>query len=199
MDLLTFLMRVATHMSRRARSAVLVILWTVAVPGITHAAEGDSLEYAVKAAYLYKFGIYVDWPAAAFESPSAPLIVCIVGDDPFGPSLDAAVSGQKVDTHPVEARRLKTVGRDSGCHILYLGMTDSTRASQIIETLRGSHVLTVSDAKGANVGIITFVVKDNRVRFNIDDEAAAQNGLGISSKLLSLALNVKPRQSKGAR
>ena len=70
---------------------------------------------------------------------------------------------------------------------------------RILEALRGSPVLTVGDAKESGGGIVTFVVKDNRVRFTVDDEAAAQNGLVISSKLLSLALNVKPRPSRGER
>lgn len=198
MDILSFLLRVTTRIGNCARPAVLAVIWFSLAPG-AGAAEGDSLEYAVKAAYLSKFGIYVEWPSTAFTSPNAPLNLCIVGDDPFGATLEAAISGQKVDTRPVVARRLKTAGRDSGCHILYLGVADAARAGQILEALRGSHVLTVGDAKESGGGIVTFVVKDNRVRFTVDDEAAAQNGLAISSKLLSLALNVKPRQSRGER
>jgi len=163
------------------------------------AADGDTLEYAVKAAYLYKFGIYVEWPQGAFASPASPLNLCIVGDDPFGATLDAAVNGQRIDSHPIVIRRMKTLAsmardqRDGGCHILYANSTDVYRN---LEAGQATHngVLTVSDARG--LGIINFVVKDNRVRFDIDDEAAAQSGLTISSKLLGIALNVKPRKGK---
>jgi hypothetical protein len=198
MDFLTLLSRVSTRLRMRALPAALAALF-MAAPGAVFAAEGESLEYAVKAAYLYKFGIYAEWPAGAFSSPSAPLNLCVVGEDPFGAALDSAVSGQRIDTHPIVVRRMKTVGRDAGCHILYLGVADAARIGQIAEMLRGSGVLTVGDARAAGGGIITFVVKDNRVRFNIDEDAAAQNGLAISSKLLSLALNVKPKQVKGER
>jgi hypothetical protein len=84
---------------------------------------------------------------------------------------------------------LKTVGRDSGCHILYIGGPDALHTRQTLDTVRGSNCLTVSDTGGTQVGaIINLVVKDNRVRFDIDEAAAVQNGLTISSKLLSLAL-----------
>lgn len=171
----------------------------ILTPGMAAAAEADSLEYAVKATYLYKFGIYVEWPGTTFSNPSTALNLCLVGDDPFGSTLDTAVSGQRVDGRAIVVRRLKTVGRDSGCHILYIGNSETQRTNQVIEAIRGSGVLTVSDSRGTSVGIINFVIKDNRVRFNIDEDAAAQNGLVISSKLLGLALSVKPRQNKEGR
>ena len=102
--------------------------------------------------------------------------------------LDAAVNGQRIETHPIVIRRVKTLARDTVCHILYANAADL----QHVETARNG-VLTVSDARG---GIINFIIKDNRVRFDIDDEAAAQSGLNISSKLLGIALNVKPRKGK---
>lgn len=199
MELLTLLLRMAMRLRLRTEMARLAIFCIMAVPGTACAANGDSLEYAVKAAYLYKFGIYVEWPAAAFSSPDAELNLCVAGDDPFGAALDNAVEGQRIDNRPIVIRRLKTVTRDSGCHILYLGVPDATRANQILETVRGTSVLTVGDAIGAGGGIVTFVVKDRRVRFNVDEDAAAQNGLIVSSKLLNLALTVKPRQTKGER
>ena len=158
------------------------------------AAEADSLEYAVKATYLYKFAGYVDWPPKSFAAPDSPFSLCIAGDDPFGATLDTAVQGQRIGGRPVVVRRLKTVGRDSGCQILFVGGPDPQRA-QMIDAVRGSGVLTVTegaDAGGAT-GIINFVIRDNRVRFDIDQEAAARNGLSISSKLLSLALNLRAR------
>jgi len=200
MELLTLLLRKAVGFGERAGAvfrylAGVAVLCVPPALGLVHAAEKESLENAVKAAYLSKFGLYVEWPDTAFSSPSSALTLCVVGEDPFGAALDKTAADQRVDGRPIVVRRLKTVGRDSGCHILYIGGSDAPHTRQTIDTVRGSSVLTVSDARGTQVGaIINFVVKDNRVRFDIDDEAAAQNRLTISSKLLSLALNVKRRQ-----
>lgn len=171
------------------------VICIVLVP-LASAADGDSLEYSVKAAYLYKFGIYIEWPATAFASPSSPLNLCVVGEDPFGAVLDDAIKGQRIHGRPVVVRRLKTAEANSGCHIAYLGFADSQRISQHMEALRGSAVLTVGDTRRAGGGIVTFVINDNRVRFNIDEEAAVQSGISISSKLLNLALDVKHRQAR---
>jgi len=170
-------------------------LFLVAFAGAANAAD-ESLEYPVKAAFLAKFGGFVEWPAAAFAAPAAPLHLCVVGEDPFGAALDRVAASQKVGERGVEVRRLKAARDYSGCHIAYISPSESARLAQVLEALRGSSVLTVTDVKGAApaVGIINFVLRDDRVRFDIDDEAAAQNRLAISSKLLGLALNVKPRR-----
>jgi hypothetical protein len=176
-----------------AATSIAILSALCIVPLDVAAAEGDSLEYAVKSAYLYKFGIYVEWPPGAFASQTSPLNLCIVGEDPFGSTLDAAVNGQHIESHPIAIRRMKTLTRDAGCHILYSNLPEVHRSVEGAQAARNG-VLTVSDVRG--VGIINFVVKDNRVRFEVDEEAAAQNGLTISSKLLGIALNVKPRKGK---
>lgn len=194
MEILTNILRAAARL-RSGSALALVALGVALLPGRASAAD-ESVEYAVKAAFLHKFGSFVEWPATAFASPASPFQLCVVGEDPFGAALDKAVSGQQIARRPVEVRRLKTVKPDSGCHIVYLAASETQRLAQIIEALRGSSVLTVSDGRspGAATGIINFVIKDDRVRFDIDDEAAAQNRLAISSKLLSVALSVKPRR-----
>ncbi len=176
--------------------AALVVL---IAPGWLAAAEPEASEYAVKAAYLSKFGQYVEWPASAFPAPGGTATLCVAGEDPFGTVLDKAVAEQTINGRAIVIRRLKTVGRDSSCHILYIARSDKLQPRQVIELVRGNSVLTVSDARVSEGAIINFVIKDNRVRFDIDDEAAAQNELAMSSKLLSLALSVKRRQSKEAR
>jgi hypothetical protein len=178
--------------------AVVLVLWcafwTTLVPRTMAAAE--PLEYAVKAAFLSKFGLYVEWPSEAFPSPSSEIRICVLGRDPFGARLDEAVVGQRIGDRALAVRRLETVSKDSHCHILYMGGDAALRAGQTVGELGGSGVLTITDAHepGAGAGIINFVIKDNRVRFEIDEAAAAQHGLKISSKLLSLALNVNPRR-----
>lgn len=155
----------------------------------------DGLEFAVKAAFLVRFGPFVEWPASAFAGPAAPLTLCVAGDDPFGVALDKVAAGQKVHDRPIAVRRVKTATRESGCHILYLGSVEPQRPGQAPDSLRGAPVLTVTDAARASGvrGIVHFLVRDERVRFEIDDEAAAQGGLSISSKLLGVALRVNPR------
>jgi len=173
----------------KALAAALALL----AAGAAHAAAGEPLEYAVKAAYLSKFGFYVEWPKSAFNGPASPINLCVIGDDPFNNLLDEAVAGQQVEGRSIVVRRLKAVARDAGCHIAYVG--GDARAPAVVDALRGTPTLVVTDGHGGGsaTGVIHFVLKDNRVRFTIDDEIAAQNGLAISSKLLSLALNVKPR------
>lgn len=155
-----------------------------------------SLEYAVKAAYLPKFANYIEWPAASFETPQSDVTLCIAGADPFGGTGDEAIRNQHIGARQVVMRQLATVGRDSGCKILFIVGSDAKRIGQILDTVRGTGVLTVTEAEGAGQtdSIIRFVIDDNHVRFAIDVEAAAQNGISVSSKLLSLALTVTPRR-----
>src|SRR5262249_27646393 len=149
-------------------------------------------EAAIKAAFLYKFGFFVEWPESAFTGSDSPINLCIVGPDPFGAALDDAVKGKKVGNRSVAVHRIGALSPDVRCHIVYLA---ESAAAQSLAALKKSDVLTVTDTNaGADrVGIINFVVRDKRVRFDIDDAAAASVGLTISSRLLSLALEVKPR------
>lgn len=157
--------------------------------------QSESVEFAVKATYLYKFAPFVEWPDAAFESQSSPLMLCVVGTDPFGPVLDRAVAGQTIGERPVVVRRLPRLEPDSRCHIMYVMGSDAQPAAAALDIVRGKPVLTFTDAaRGSGAkGVVHFVVRDNRVRFEIDDHAAAQNDLKISSKVLSLATAVRPR------
>ncbi|MEO8342209.1 MAG: YfiR family protein [Gallionella sp.] len=164
--------------------------------GMLTTAHAEVDEYAVKAAFLYKFGLFVEWPITAFSSPDSPVNLCIVGEDPFGASLDAAVAGELINGRNIVIHRLKTVERNSPCHILYVGGSEEQSPAEIIEAVRGSNILTVTDGAISSSGVINFVIADNRVHFAIDDEAAAQHGLIISSKLMGLALNVQRRVVK---
>ena len=134
------------------------------------------------------------WPDSAFTVPESPINLCIVGSDPFGPLIDQAVAGQQIGSRAILVRRLRAVDRNTGCHIMYIGSSDPTAVVETINAVRGTSVLTVTDSasNAAAKGIINFVVADNRVRFEINPNAASDNKLGISSKLLSLAVNARP-------
>jgi hypothetical protein len=156
----------------------------------------ESLETDVKAAYLYKFAPFVDWPPRSFQGGQDPLVICVVGKDSFGTVLDRVVAGQRVDGHPIIVRRLASADRNLPCHIAYLGGSRAQPVGEALRLLRGSPVLTVTDGASAP-GILDFTLDQGRVRFRVDDQAAADGGLVISSKLLNLALSVRPRA--GAR
>jgi hypothetical protein len=155
----------------------------------------EASEYAIKAAYLYKLGDYVEWPANTFAGAGAPVGICIVGTDPFGNTLDATISGEKSAGRPIALKRLRTIERGSGCHIAYLGGSEQQSVAQALEAVKGAPVLTITDeARGPAVGIVHFVTRSNRVRFQIDDQAAADGAMTISSKLFAIALSIKPRR-----
>jgi len=157
-------------------------------------ARADSLEYPVKAAFLYKFAPFVEWPATAWGSATSPLTLCVVGDDPFGVLLDRTIQGQHLGAHPIVVHRLDRLAADSGCGIAYVGGSKTQSVAEALDAVQGTPVLTVTDeAEGPAHGIIHFVVRANRVRFVIDDAAAAKNGMTISSKLMRLALSVHLR------
>jgi hypothetical protein len=161
----------------------------VALLSMTCSAAPASLEYAVKAAYLYKFAPFVEWPQTAFAAADSPINICVSGKDPFGQILDQAVAGQRVAGRSIVVRHVTAVVANSGCHVMYVGGSAEQSIAQSLEIVRGQPVLTVSDeaARPADRGIVNFVVDDNRVRFEIDERAAEQSHLTISSKLLSLA------------
>jgi hypothetical protein len=183
---------VSTAFVRRLAMVVLFVLLSAAASA---RGEGDSVEYAVKATYLYKLAPFVEWPPAAFASADGPLFLCVALGDPFGDALDAAVAGQRVGERPVVVRRPGSLEALLQCHILFIAAGDSDAAADLITATRGAPVLTVTDGvrNPARKGIVNFVIDGNRVRFEIDEGAAATNGLAISSKLMRLAVNVRGR------
>jgi len=153
--------------------------------------QAQVTEYALKAAFLYKFAPFVEWPPRAFPLPSTPLTICIAGSDPFGPLADQAMSGQEFGPRGVTLRRIASADAGSGsCHVMFIGPNGGSPS-----TLRGHPVLTITDGDRSadEKGVVHFVIHGDRVRFEIDDRSAQQGGLSISSKLLSLAESVRPR------
>ena len=173
---------------------VTALMLACAFAAPARAQTGAGMEWAVKATYLYKIAPFVEWPNSAFAKPTSPLILCVAGDDPFGPALDDAVAGQKVGEHPLTVRRLTKVEPGQECHILYAAGSKTQTAEAAVHGVDGAPVLTITDrSRGGEGGIVQFVMRDGRVRFMIDLAAAAKNRVTISSKLLSLALSVRPK------
>ena len=150
-----------------------------------------SLEYAVKATFLYKFAFFVDWPPGAFERESSPFELCIVGTDPYGGRIQDAVAGRSVGRHPIVLRRLARAEPRFQCHAMLVSEKNRERAEAALRAVRGTPTLTVTDSSlGNTAGVIHFVIVDDRVSFDIDKAAATANHLAISSKLLALARRV---------
>lgn len=149
-------------------------------------------EYQVKAAFLYNFTKFVQWPADVFSDEKSPIIIGLIGEDPFGSALDRAVRGKSVRGRQLTVKRLKWGENLKDCHLIFIGSSERKRAAQILKILKGASVLTVGEMEHFNQqgGIINFISENQRVRFEINADAAGQARLTISSKLLSLARNV---------
>lgn len=150
-------------------------------------------ETAVKAAFLVKFGAYVDWPAPASDQP---MVLCVVGRDTLGRMIDEAVVGQEIGGQPIILRHLGRVDPSSGCRIAYIAGSPAQPVEASLAALASAPVLTATDSEaGPAHGIIHFEIAQNRIRFRIDQQQAARAGLTISSKLLALALSVQTKDS----
>ncbi|HET6655069.1 MAG TPA: YfiR family protein [Gammaproteobacteria bacterium] len=151
-----------------------------------------SLEYAVKATYLYKLAPFVNWPPTTFTSQSAPFNICVAGEDPFDNFLQKAVAGRSYGQHPFVVRRLASLEPDENCQIVFIGHMRRRDVREALAAIEGEPVLTVTDSSAGSApgSIMQFVIVDGHVRFKIDTAAAARNHLSISSKLLSLAVSV---------
>jgi len=153
----------------------------------------DASEYQVKAAFLYNFAKFVEWPASVSAGPNAPLVIGVLGKDPFGGEIDRAVEGKTINGRRLMIRRFSSLQAYQYCHILFVSSSERNNLPQIIATVRNSSVLTVSETdRFAHIGgIINFVTIENRIRFEINQAAAERAGLKISSKLLSLGRVVR--------
>jgi hypothetical protein len=176
---------------RRAAAIVAALLALAAAPG---RAQAPPTEYQVKAAFLFNFSQFVDWPAAAFAADNSPLVIGVLGDDPFGAMLDEIVRGEMVNGRPLAVRRYKSVDEVDACHILFIGRTQSQQLDTVVAALRDRNVLTVGDFDGftSHGGMIRFVTVGNRIRLRVNLTAAQQAKLLISSKLLRPAQIVAP-------
>lgn len=149
-------------------------------------------ESAVKAAFLYKFGGFVEWPAGAFRTPSAPFVIGVFGDDAVAAELEQLTRGREVNGHPVVVVRVKDNDDLGSLHILYAGGPRESRVRELLASVRGP-VLTVADAAltGRAAPVLSFTQDEGRLRFAASLTAARARGLKLSSKLLAVAESVE--------
>ncbi len=172
--------------------AVLSLNLILAAAADLPAARGQEVlpsEYQMKAAYLFNFTKFVSWPAQALPPDDSPLVIGILGDDPFEGVLDSTVQGKVINGHPLAVRHIKALAELKSCHVLFISSSEQNRWPEIQSALDGANVLTVSehwDHFLQDGGMICFFMNENRVCFDINDAAAKHAGLKISSKLLQL-------------
>lgn len=154
-------------------------------------ASPQPLEYQVKAAFLLNFPKFVQWPTAAFEDASSPIAICILGNDPFGATLDRLVEGETVNGRKLVVRRIHHAPAPGSCQVLFIGRSEPD-ASKVLAGV-GPGVLTVGEGEDFldQGGIVAFVIENRRVRFDINQAAAARASLVLSSRLLNVARSVE--------
>jgi hypothetical protein len=177
-----------------ARAGVVAAaLWAGGAAGL--AAQGArAAEYHVKAVFLFNFAQFVDWPAEAFAGPQAPLVIGVLGEDPFEGFLDQTVAGERLGGRPFQVRRYQSVDEIQTCHVLFISRPGADRPEGILAALRNRPILTVSDAAGfaEHGGMIRFVTEQSRIRLQVDLAAVEAAHLTVSSKLLRVAEIVTP-------
>lgn len=152
-------------------------------------AQSDLSEYQVKAAFLFNFTKFVEWPDGSFENPQAPIVVGIIGDDPFGDDLGRIIAGQKVQGRSLVIRRERWGDDLRRCQVLFVSASEHEHSARILGSVQSAGVLTVSDMEGFAEagGVIEFVIEEKRVHFIVNLDAATQGRLRMSAKLLALA------------
>jgi hypothetical protein len=131
----------------------------------------------------------VEWPSQSFKAPNEPIVICLLGQNPFGSALDQAIAGKLVIGRPFVVRQISDFTPSTNCHVLFVNSSERKRFRSIAGRLKGTGVLSVGETQGftADGGVINFRLEDGKVRFEIDVDAAGREHLRISSKLLSLA------------
>ena len=178
-----------------ATAAVLTVALAAAIPAVAAGTGAASREYEVKAAFLYSFATFVEWPEDAVPESGGTFIIGVLGTDPFGPLLDKIAASKTVRGKPIAVRRFATIDDYTPCHVLFVARSERERLPAIVERLRGAAVLVVGDGAGfAEAGAtVNLVIEKNKVRFEINQAAAERAGLKVSSKLLRLARHVKDK------
>ncbi len=167
-----------------------VLLSDSAIPApLAWGQTGGTTGYEVKAAFLFNFAKFIEWSPDAFATPQSPFVICVLGQDPFGNILDDTLQGKTVGERAFTVQRLKDKADIRHCHMVFVSYFESAHLAEIVESLRGAHVLLAGESNNfaAAGGTIEFTLEDSHVHFTINTDAANRSGLKFSSKLLALA------------
>jgi hypothetical protein len=178
------------------KALILTLCWTAfGIPSTL--AQKPPNEYEVKSACLYNFLKYVEWPAQALPDPKGPFLLGVLGDDPFGKLLDNTVADKSIDERKIMVRRSNRLEDLKTCHLLFVSQSEKSRVKRILADLKDAGVLTVGefDTFAHDGGMINFTRAGEKVRFEINLNAAQRSGLKISPKLLNVAKIISPPKS----
>ncbi len=166
----------------------LILIHLLTCTAVTLGAQPKG-EFDVKATFLYNLPSFVRWPEGTFETPQSPIVIGILGEDPFGPVIDSLVDGEQVDGRPLEVRRLRSLHQISSCHILFISGSEGRRIRRILSEARRYPILTVADwSRFLDAGgAVELVTIDRRLRLEIQLERVHEADLILSSKLLRIA------------
>ena len=169
-------------------------MWIWAVAPVVAGQRTPTAEDDIKAVFLYNFTKFVEWPAAARLET---FTICTVAEPAFNAAVDRTIAGESVDGHPIVRVSPPTPDAARGCQILFIARLENDRAERWLAAVRNAPVLVVGESRGPwdRGAQINFVVEDNRVKFDVNPDAASRAGLTISSKLLHVARSVMPRSS----
>ena len=173
---------------RRLHRVITLMMMSLLVAGPAPAQRAPFDEREVKAVFLFNFVQFVDWPSQAFSSAESPIVIGVLGDDPFGALLDEVVQGEKVRGRRLTVARFRHVEDIKSCHVLFVSPSEAGMYEHILTTLRAQPTLTVGETPMfTRRGMIRFVTEQNRVRLEVNIDAAKSVGLTISSNLLRSA------------
>ena len=172
----------------------LLVLAAWSAPGRATDDAPAQPEQSIKAAFLYKFLTYVEWRQGTFAQPAAPIVIGVLGASDVADQLAAIAAGRKAGERPIEVRRVRADDALDGVHMLFVGRDQSSRVAELAPAAQRRGVLLVTDYDGAldDGSAINLVVIDNRVRFEVSLDATEKSGLKLSSRMLSVALWVRP-------
>jgi hypothetical protein len=183
-----------------------VWLWALALSLCFAAARGDpvpadgkpSLESKVKAAFLFNFGKFIEWPEKAFRDAQDPFVFGIVGEDTFGEALESALKDKTIGGRKTAIKRFKSIEDVEPCQILFVSPSLEDGLAKVIERMRGKPVALVGEREGfaKKGGLFRFFLQDGSVRFEVNPEAARRAGLKVSAKLIQIAVVVKDEEAK---
>lgn len=173
------------------------LVWLLFLPVALSAAQtGAAPEYSIKAGYILLFTRYVEWPDSAFGTPAAPIVICVLGADPFGSVLDQTLAGQQSQHRPLSVRRIADPQAAEGCHVVFIGASVNKQTRQWLQTLAQRPVLTITEhLEALDQGAMLCFVSDvqggqARIRFEASLPSMQRAGLTASSQMLVAARKV---------
>ncbi|HTX22073.1 MAG TPA: YfiR family protein [Candidatus Aquilonibacter sp.] len=192
--------QIQREMPRAQRAWLSIFLFLAAgalafAPQKTHAQTGASREYQIKAAFLFHFAQFVEWPSVDFTNANAPFVIGVLGDNPFGNALDEIVKGESISNRKITVQYSRSAEDLKNCQIVFVSKSEKTRLSRILAELNRKNILTVGECDGFTQlgGVMNFYLENDTVHFEINPDAAAREKLKISSLLFRLGKIVTTR------